>query len=59
MPSPKRTLPAHFAILLIAEIKAAVEDFERGETNAFDTVDAVIAAVAAYRAGGRPRRDAA
>ena len=37
-------------ILTLAEIKAAVEAFDRGDTNVFDALDAVIVAVEAYQA---------
>lgn len=38
------------AILTLAEIKAAVEAFDRGDTNAFDALDAIIVAVEAHQA---------
>ena len=38
------------AILTLAEIKAAVESFDRGDTNVFDALDAIIVAVEAHRA---------
>ena len=41
MPSPKRRTSARSAILALAEIKAALETFDRGEANAFDVVDAI------------------
>jgi len=46
------------AILTLAEIKAAVEAFDRGDTNVFDALDAVIVAIDAHRAAldGEPRR---
>jgi len=52
---------AKAVILTLAEIKAAVEAFDRGETNAFDALDAVVMEVEAYREAARPdkRRDAA
>ena len=52
---------AKAAILTLAEIKAAVEAFDRGETNAFDARDAIVMEVEAYRAaaGSEKRRDAA
>ena len=50
---------AKAAILALAEIKAAAEAFERGESNVFDALDAVTVAVEAYRAGEPPRREAA
>ncbi|MEI6239383.1 MAG: hypothetical protein WCR51_03255 [Planctomycetia bacterium] len=52
---------AKAVILTLAEIKAAVEAFDRGETNAFDAMDAIVMQVEAYRARARShnRRDAA
>jgi hypothetical protein len=49
------------AILTLAEIKVAVDAFDRGDTNVFDTLDAIIVAVAAHQATATsdPRRDAA
>lgn len=38
------------AILTLAEIKAAVEAFDRGESNVFDALDAIIVAVEAHQA---------
>lgn len=48
-------------ILTLAEIKAALEAFDRGEINAFDALDAIVVEVEAYRAVARPanRREAA
>jgi hypothetical protein len=37
-------------ILTLAEIKAAVGAFDRGDTNVFDALDAIIVAVEAYQA---------
>lgn len=59
MPTTKKSYAARAAIFLLAEIKAAVEAFDRGEKNAFDVVDAVMHAVEAYRAPAKPRRKAA
>jgi hypothetical protein len=54
------------AILTLSEIKAAVEAFDRGDTNVFDALDAITVAVEAHQAAmahdGRcepRRRDAA
>ncbi len=48
------TIPyAKRAILTIAEIKATLEAFDRGESNVFDALDAIIVDVEAYRAAGR------
>ena len=58
---PKSTKPRvdHSAIILLAEIKTALEAFERGETNACDTIDAVLVAVEAHHTFARRRRKAA
>jgi hypothetical protein len=45
---------AKAVILTLSEIKAAVEAFDRGETNAFDALDAIVVEVEAYRAAARP-----
>jgi hypothetical protein len=52
---------AKAVVLTLAEIKAAAEAFNRGETNAFDAMDAIVTEVEAYRAATRSdkRRDAA
>jgi len=59
MPTPKTSEAASTAILLLAEIKAAVEAFDRGDANAFDVVDAVIQAVTEYRVSAEFPRSAA
>jgi hypothetical protein len=41
-------------ILTLAEIKAALQAFDRGEINAFDVLDAIVVEVEAYRAAVRP-----
>jgi len=47
------------AILTFAEIKAATETFDSGESNLFDALDAIAAAIEAYQAAALPRRQAA
>jgi hypothetical protein len=47
------------AVLVLAEIKAATDAFNQGETNAFDALDAIGVAIDAYRDGLQARRDAA
>lgn len=59
MPTSKKSNAAHATIFLLVEIKAAVEAFDRGETNAFDVVDAITYAVHAYRAAAKTPREAA
>jgi hypothetical protein len=53
--------PAKRAVLVMAEIKAATDAFDRGDINVFDALDVVVAAVEEYRAAARSdkRRDAA
>ena len=36
------------AVLVMAEIKAATDVFDRGDTNVFDALDAIRVAVEAY-----------
>ena len=48
----KKPSPVSFAkpaILTLAEIKTAVHAFDRGESNVFDALDAIILAVEAYQ----------
>lgn len=47
------------AVFAIAEIKSAVDGFDRGDTNVFDALDAIHVAVEGYRAASESRRDAA
>jgi hypothetical protein len=49
MKSPNTSPFAPSAILTIAEIKAAVESFDRGDVNVFDALDVIDVAVATYR----------
>ena len=51
--------PAAFAILTIAEIKAAADGFDDGETNVFEALEAIASAVDAYRAATAAARKAA
>ena len=55
MPSQKKRPLARSAILLLVEIKAAVETFDRGEANAFDVADSITMEVEAYHAAATPR----
>jgi len=57
---------ARSAILTIAAIKDAIEAFDRGESNAFDVLDAIVVALEAREAPAvgaisrsRARRNAA
>jgi hypothetical protein len=47
------------AVLVMAEIKAATDAFDRGDTNVFDALDAIRVAVEAYAKGESDRREAA
>ena len=51
--------PTTRAILTMAEVKAAADGFNDGETNLFEALDAIVIATEAYRAAARPRREAA
>jgi hypothetical protein len=53
--------PATLALFTLAEIKAATEGFDRGDTNVFDTLDEIVVAVAIFQeaARRRPGREAA
>ena len=59
MQTPNPFAVAKAAVLTLAEIKAATEAFDRGEINAFDTLEAIAEAVAVYQAAREPRREAA
>lgn len=50
MKKPTSVPFATTAIVTLAEIKAAVEAFDRGDTNVFDVLDAIAVAVEAHRA---------
>lgn len=43
------SLAAH-AVLTLADIKAASAAFDRGDTNIYDAIDAIVIACEAYRA---------
>jgi len=47
------------AVQLMAEIKAATDAFDRGDTNVFDSLDAIRVAVEAYTKGEACKREAA
>jgi hypothetical protein len=50
MKTPVSVRFATSAILTLAEIKAAVESFDRGDSNVFDALDAIIVAIEANQA---------
>ncbi len=51
--------PASIAVLTLAEIKAATQSFDSGQTNLADALDAIIVAIEAYRRATNVRSDAA
>ncbi|MFM9058576.1 MAG: hypothetical protein ACKOSQ_05585 [Planctomycetaceae bacterium] len=59
MQTPMLSSHAQNAILTLAEIKAAIEAFERGATNVFDALDTIVVVTEAYEAVAESRRDAA
>lgn len=54
-------MPASLALLALMEIKAATKAFDSGDTNVFDALDTIIAAIEDVRAAAsdRGRREAA
>ena len=50
MKKPEAIPYAKAAVITLAEIKAAVERFDRGDSNVFDALDAIIVAVEAHQA---------
>lgn len=59
MQTPNPFQLAKAAVLALAEIKSATEAFDRGESNAPDTLEAIEEAIATYRAARDSRREAA
>jgi hypothetical protein len=59
MPSGNKPTPASSAILLLAEIKAAIAAFDQGDANAFEVIDDITIAVETYRTVAQPGREAA
>jgi hypothetical protein len=51
--------PAAMAIFTLAKIKAATHAFDKGQTNVFDALDAIVVEVEAYRSGPIARRKVA
>ena len=58
MDGSTRSLAAH-AVLTLADIKAASAAFDRGDTNIFEAIDAIVIACEAYRAAIQSLRTAA
>jgi hypothetical protein len=50
---------AAHAVLTLADIKAASAAFDRGDTNIFEAIDAIVIACEAYRAAIQSLRTAA
>ena len=59
MNTPNPLVLATAAVLTLAEIKAATEAFDRGDANAHDALESILAAIAAYQAARDSRREAA
>lgn len=59
MKKPDALPLARNAMLTLAEIKAATEAFDRGDTNVFNALDAIVVAIEAYQHAMASRRDAA
>lgn len=59
MNTPSAALLARLAVLVLAEVKAATEAFDRGETNIFDALHAIVVAVEAYRTARQSQQEAA
>lgn len=49
MKTPTPMPLAKAAVLTVAAIKSATDDFDRGETSVFDALDAIVEVVEAYR----------
>jgi len=42
MRDPRPQLPAPAAVLLLAEIKHAIDAFDEGDSNVFETLEAIV-----------------
>lgn len=51
--------PAAMAIFALAEIKGVTQAFDKGQTNVFDALDAILVAIKAYQKGAAARRKSA
>jgi hypothetical protein len=51
--------PAAMAIFALAEIKGVTQAFDKGQTNVFDALDAIMVAIKAYQKGAAARRKSA
>jgi hypothetical protein len=61
MTDQQHCTPAALAIFTLAEIKAAIESFDRGDSNVGDALNAIIEAIDDFRTAAidRSRREAA
>jgi hypothetical protein len=51
--------PAAMAIFALAEIKGVTQAFDKGQTNVFDALDAIMVALEAYQEGAAARQKSA
>jgi len=59
MPTPAVSPIVKHAILTLADIQERIAEFDRGEANLFDALDAIAVILEAYRSAREPRREAA
>jgi hypothetical protein len=59
MSGNKLQSPAVLAVFTLAEIKRATQAFDKGQSNVFDALDAIVVAIEAYHNGAAARRKAA
>jgi hypothetical protein len=55
----KMQSPSAMAIVALAEIKGATQAFDKGQTNVFDALDAIVIVIEAYQNGAAASREAA
>jgi hypothetical protein len=51
--------PAAMAIFALAEIKGVTQAFDKGQTNVFDALDAIMVSIKAYQKEAAARRKSA
>ena len=56
---PNPAIAAKKAVFAISEIKVAVDDFDRGDTNVFHALERIFEALEDYRLGSEFCRDVA
>lgn len=59
MISKQLQMVSALAVLTLAEIKAATEAFDRGDTNVIEALNVITVAVEAYQGAARSRYEAA